>query len=195
MQHRYLQLPIPPVSSLPTSEGSPVDKACLRLGSRHLYTICQGAGVMSPPSQQQQTAYFQKQISLPSSKRGCHVMTREVLRQLPELKDFEIGLANFFIMHTSASLTLNENASSDVPLDLADDLERIVPERRDYRHLDEGMDDMPAHTKSSLMGASLTIPVSQGRLAMGTWQGIYLNEHRNYGGSRRLMVTIQGQKR
>lgn len=122
-------------------------------------------------------------------------MTREILRQLPELKDFEIGLANFFILHTSASLTLNENASSDVPLDLADDLERIVPERRDYRHLDEGMDDMPAHTKSSLMGASLTIPISQGRLAMGTWQGIYLNEHRNYGGSRRLMVTLQGQKR
>lgn len=101
------------------------------------------------------------------------------------------------VLHTSASLTINENASPDVPLDLADALDRLAPEGtvQKYRHDDEGPDDMPAHIKSSLMGPGLTIPVSQGRLALGTWQGIYLNEHRDYGGGRNIMVTIQGQKR
>jgi len=106
-----------------------------------------------------------------------------------------MGLANLFVMHTSASLTINENASPDVPLDLNDSLDRIVPEGRQYRHLEEGLDDMPAHIKSSLMGASLTIPIQHGRLALGMWQGIYLNEHRNYGGSRSVCVTLQGRKR
>eukprot|EP00891_Asterochloris_glomerata_P004940 jgi/Astpho2/4940/Aster-06677 len=127
--------------------------------------------------------------------RGCHVVTREVLRQVPEIQEYEIGTANFFILHTSASLTISENASPDVPLDMADSLDRMVPEGKFYRHLDEGMDDMPAHVKSCLMGPSLTIPIQQGRLGLGTWQGIYLNEHRDYGGSRQIMVTIQGQKR
>jgi len=117
------------------------------------------------------------------------------LKEVPELAEFEIGMANFFIQHTSASLTINENASPDVPLDLNDALDKIVPEGSHYRHLDEGYDDMPAHVKSSLMGPSLTVPVSRGQLALGIWQGIYLNEHRNRGGPRRIVVTIQGQKR
>eukprot|EP00884_Botryococcus_braunii_P023272 jgi/Botrbrau1/9629/Bobra.0131s0009.1 len=140
-------------------------------------------------------AWFQKNIELPPCKRGCHVITRLLLQQLPEVSELEVGLVNFFIKHTSASLTINENASPDVPLDLNDTLDRIVPEGHHYRHLDEGLDDMPAHVKSSLMGPSLTVPIRQGRLALGTWQGIYLNEHRNYGGSRHIVVTIQGQRR
>lgn len=143
----------------------------------------------------QQTQWFQKKITLPQHKRGCHVITRKILAELPELSEFEIGLANLFILHTSASLTINENASPDVPLDLNDALDKLAPEGNHYRHLDEGFDDMPAHVKSSLMGPSLTLPVAQGRFALGTWQGIYLNEHRNYGGARSILVTIQGQKR
>lgn len=141
------------------------------------------------------TEWCQKSIELSPYKRGCHVITRNVLDQLPEIRDYECGLANFFILHTSASLTINENASPDVPLDLNDALDRIVPESKQYRHLDEGMDDMPAHVKSSLMGPSLTVPIRYGKLALGTWQGLYLNEHRNYGGPRTIMVTIQGKKR
>jgi len=134
-------------------------------------------------------------MELPAFQRGCHVITRHILESLPELASYEIGLANFFVQHTSASLTINENASSDVPLDLNDALDRIVPEGHHYRHLDEGLDDMPAHVKSSLMGASLTIPICAGRLALGTWQGIYLNEHRNQNYGRTLVVTLQGQRR
>eukprot|EP00879_Flechtneria_rotunda_P009367 GHRR01009807.1.p1 GENE.GHRR01009807.1~~GHRR01009807.1.p1 ORF type:complete len:192 (+),score=14.02 GHRR01009807.1:104-679(+) len=142
-----------------------------------------------------QSHWFQKTITLPNHKRGCHVITRKILAEIPELAEYEVGLANLFILHTSASLTINENASLDVPLDLNDALDRIVPEGNQYRHLIEGFDDMPAHVKSSLMGPSLTIPIARGRFALGTWQGIYLNEHRNYGGARNIIVTIQGQKR
>lgn len=139
------------------------------------------------------TKWAQAMIQLPPLPRGCHVITPQIKQQMPDLKDFRIGLAHLFVLHTSCSLTINENASPDVPLDLADTLDRIVPEGRQYRHLDEGLDDMPAHVKSSLMGAGLTIPVRNGRLALGTWQGIYLNEHRDYGGSRSIIVTVQGQ--
>lgn len=122
-------------------------------------------------------------------------MTSEILKQVPELRNFEVGMANLFLLHTSASLTINENASPDVPMDLNDALDKLAPEGNQYRHLDEGYDDMPAHVKSSLMGASLDIPIAQGRLALGTWQGIYLNEHRNYGGARSVVVTLQGRPR
>lgn len=122
-------------------------------------------------------------------------MTRDITGQVPEIGEFEVGMANFFLLHTSASLTINENASPDVPLDLNDSLDKLAPEGNHYRHLDEGYDDMPAHVKSSLMGASLDVPIRQGRLALGTWQGVYLNEHRNHGGSRSMVVTIQGRKR
>jgi len=140
--------------------------------------------------------WSQKMVQLPAKPRGCHVVTRELVKELQqELEQYQVGLANFFIMHTSASLTINENASPDVPLDLNDALDRIAPEGNHYRHSDEGPDDMPAHVKSSLMGPSLTVPVGNGRLVLGTWQGLYLNEHRDYGGSRKVVVTIQGQGR
>jgi secondary thiamine-phosphate synthase enzyme len=164
-----------------------------RTSQRHaLHVAAASVQADAPPAS---TEWFQKTIRLPSVKRGCHVMTHEVADQLPEIGEFEVGMANFFLLHTSASLTINENASPDVPLDLNDALDKIAPEGGHYRHLDEGYDDMPAHVKSSLMGASLDVPISRGRLALGTWQGIYLNEHRNHGGARQLVVTIQGRKR
>ncbi|MEW5302570.1 MAG: hypothetical protein WDW36_005340 [Sanguina aurantia] len=141
------------------------------------------------------THWAQKVVKLPAFKRGCHVITSRITDSVPELAEFDIGMANLFIQHTSASLTVNENASPDVPKDLNDSLDRIVPEGKMYRHDDEGSDDMPAHVKSSLMGCSLTIPISHGCLALGTWQGIYLNEHRDSGGPRTVVVTLQGTKR
>ncbi|GBF96217.1 secondary thiamine-phosphate synthase enzyme [Raphidocelis subcapitata] len=140
-------------------------------------------------------AWVQRTLSLPQHRRGCHIITEKIYEAAPEIAQFEVGLANIFIMHTSASLTINENASPDVLLDLNDALDRIAPEGKHYRHDDEGPDDMPAHVKSSVMGASLTVPIAKGRLALGTWQGIYLNEHRDRGGSRTIMLTIQGQRR
>jgi len=131
-------------------------------------------------------------LEIPGKARGCHVITSEIVAQLPELAKFRVGTANFFVMHTSCSLTINENASPDVPLDLNDALDQLVPESSSYRHIDEGLDDMPAHVKSSMMGCSLTIPINSGRLLLGIWQGIYLNEHRNYGGPRKVCVTING---
>lgn len=141
------------------------------------------------------TEWMQKTFSLPPFKRGCHIITRYIYEAVPEIRQFEVGLANLFILHTSASLTINENASSDVPLDMEDALNRIVPEGNHYRHLDEGYDDMPAHVKSSMMGCSLTIPVTEGRFHLGIWQGIWLNEHRDYGGPRRICITLEGKKR
>mmetsp|Transcript_21740 Transcript_21740/g.51950 ORF Transcript_21740/g.51950 Transcript_21740/m.51950 type:complete len:230 (-) Transcript_21740:66-755(-) len=142
-----------------------------------------------------ENTWFQKTVTLPSFPRGCHVITRKLVEQVPEISNFEVGMANFFIQHTSASLTINENASPDVPKDLNDSLDRIAPEGTWYRHLDEGPDDMPAHVKSSLMGPSLDVPVRAGRLALGTWQGLYLNEHRDHGGARSVVVTVQGARR
>jgi secondary thiamine-phosphate synthase enzyme len=120
-------------------------------------------------------------------------VTRTILKSVPELSEVRIGLLNLFLQHTSASLTLNENASPEVPRDLESSLNSIVPERFPYEHSLEGPDDMPAHIKSSLLGPSLTIPVRDGRLALGTWQGIYLCEHRNHGGPRQVVATLSGQ--
>ena len=134
----------------------------------------------------------QIEITLAPRKRGCHLVTSEIMRQLPELP--KVGLMNIFIKHTSAALTINENADPDVQIDLGAILDRIVKEREPYyRHTMEGDDDMPAHAKASLIGPSLTIPVTDSRLNLGTWQGIYLCEFRNYGGSRKLVVTITGE--
>lgn len=138
-------------------------------------------------------AWFQKSITLAPKRRGFHLVTDEVLQQIPELKQIEIGIMNVFIQHTSASLSINENADPDVRADMETIFNRIVPEDNSYRHLDEGKDDMPAHAKSSLLGTSLNIPITAGRLALGTWQGIYLCEHRNRGGQRHLVVTINGK--
>lgn len=138
-------------------------------------------------------AWFQKIISLSPRKRGFHLVTNEILQQIPEIKQIEIGLMNIFIQHTSASLSINENASSDVRVDMETILNKIVPESNSYEHLDEGLDDMPAHAKSSLIGASINIPIRNGRPAFGTWQGIYLCEHRNRAQSRTVVVTLNGQ--
>ncbi|BCK88119.1 hypothetical protein MIZ01_1920 [Sideroxyarcus emersonii] len=138
--------------------------------------------------------WLQKEISLKPRSRGFHLITDEVLRELPELRNFRVGMLNVFIQHTSASLTLNENADPTVRQDFESYFNQAVPEDEPYyRHRDEGPDDLPAHIKSSLLGSSLNIPVGDGRLKLGTWQGIYLCEHRNNGGSRRIIITIQGE--
>ncbi len=140
------------------------------------------------------TMWLQKEIRLQPRPRGFHLVTDEVLRELPELRHFRVGLMNVFILHTSASLTLNENADPTVRKDFENWFNRAVREDEPYyQHQDEGADDLPAHIKSSLLGASLNIPIANGRPALGTWQGIYLCEHRNHGGSRRILVTMQGE--
>src|SRR4051812_19925672 len=140
--------------------------------------------------------WAQHEIQLQALPRGFHLVTREVEHGLPELREVGVGIANVFIRHTSASVTLNENASPDVRRDFSAWFDRAVPDGADYfRHRLEGDDDMPAHIKASLLGSSLTIPVTDGRLALGTWQGIYLCEHRDDGGPRRLTLTLWGESR
>lgn len=126
-------------------------------------------------------------------RRGFHLVTREILEAIPEIKKIRVGLLNILIKHTSASLTLNENADPDVRADFESFFTRAVPENQAYYlHNDEGSDDLPAHLKSSILGASLNLPVTQGRLNLGTWQGIYLCEHRNHATGRSLVLTLQG---
>jgi secondary thiamine-phosphate synthase enzyme len=137
--------------------------------------------------------FFQHQIQLPPFPRGFHLITDRVTAGIPEIADVRVGLLHVFLMHTSASLSINENADRDVPLDLEASFNAIAPEDFPYRHTIEGPDDMPAHVKASLLGCSLTIPVRDGRLCLGTWQGIYLCEHRNRGSSRRLILTLHGE--
>lgn len=139
--------------------------------------------------------WIQKQITLAARPRGCHLVTREVCQQFPELEQFRVGVLHVFILHTSASLTINENADADVRRDLESSLNAIAPEDFPYVHTLEGPDDMPAHVKASLMGSSVTIPIAAGQLLLGTWQGIYLCEHRNRGGSRSLVLTAWGEER
>ncbi len=136
--------------------------------------------------------WHQTEIILPAFSRGCHLITSHVVQKLTMLHQCRIGLMHVFIQHTSASLTINENADPDVPDDLGMALERLAPESWPYRHTCEGPDDMPAHVKATLTGSSVSIPVAGGRLLTGTWQGIYLCEHRNQGGRRRLIVTLNG---
>jgi len=138
--------------------------------------------------------WLQREISLDPRPRGFHLITREVEAAVPELDQVVAGLLHLFITHTSASLTLNENASPDVRDDFSAWFDRAVPERAGYwTHTFEGADDMPAHIKASLLGSSLLLPVGRGGLALGTWQGIYLGEHRDRGGSRRLIATLHGE--
>lgn len=139
--------------------------------------------------------WIQKEIRLSAQRRGFHLITADILHALPELKQINIGLLNILIKHTSASLTINENADPSVRKDFESFFSRAVPEDQPYYlHNDEGSDDLPAHIKASLLGPALTIPVTNGRLNLGTWQGIYLCEHRNHGGSRSLVLTLQGEK-
>lgn len=137
---------------------------------------------------------YQQQLQLKERKRGFHIITTEVVNALPQLSDIKTGICQVFIQHTSASLTINENADPTVRMDFEMYFNKSVPEYDpDYMHDDEGPDDMPAHIKAAMMGSSVTIPVRNGRLALGTWQGIYLCEHRDYGGQRTLIITAWGE--
>lgn len=136
---------------------------------------------------------IQKKITLKSRQRGFHLITNEIIQQVPELKNITAGTAHIFIQHTSASLTINENADPSVRRDFESHFNRMVPEDASlFKHTLEGADDMTSHIKTSILGSSVTVPVTNGRLNMGTWQGIYLCEHRNHGGPRRLVITITG---
>jgi secondary thiamine-phosphate synthase enzyme len=137
-------------------------------------------------------SWSQHLVTLKARPRGVHLVTSEIVAAVPELREIGVGLAHIFIRHTSASLTLNENASPDVRRDFETWFNEAVPEDLAWTHTLEGADDMPAHVKASLMGPSLTLPIAGGRLALGTWQGIYLCEHRDRGGARSLLVTLNG---
>jgi secondary thiamine-phosphate synthase enzyme len=138
--------------------------------------------------------WLQRRIDLEPRPRGFHLITREVVGALPELGEVQVGLLHLLIQHTSASLALNENASPDVRRDFETWFNEAVPEgARYWTHTLEGPEDMPAHVKAALLGPSLTLPVAQGRLALGTWQGIYLCEHRNRGGARSVVATLLGE--
>jgi secondary thiamine-phosphate synthase enzyme len=137
--------------------------------------------------------WHHRTLTLRPYARGCHLITRSVVDAIPELTSVRVGLLHVFIQHTSASLTLNENADPDVRVDFETALNHIVPENLSYIHTIEGPDDMPAHVKSSLMGAGLTIPIRDGALCLGTWQGIYLCEHRDRASSRHVVLTLMGE--
>jgi secondary thiamine-phosphate synthase enzyme len=138
-------------------------------------------------------SWIQRNIALPAHERGFHLITREILANLPELARIHAGMLHVFIQHTSASLTVNENADPDVPADLESSFSAIAPEDFPYRHTIEGPDDMPAHVKAAMLGSSVSIPVARGQLCLGTWQGIYLCEHRHNGGRRKLVLTLWGE--
>ncbi|NQZ59953.1 MAG: YjbQ family protein [Lentisphaeraceae bacterium] len=140
-------------------------------------------------------SWFQKTFHLPSLQRGFHLITENVLAEIPELRQYQVGLLHCFICHSSASLCINENADPTVRGDFERHMNVMIPERAPYFvHTYEGDDDMPAHLKSSILGSSVSIPINNGALLLGTWQGIYLGEHRNYGGRRKLVLTLQGEK-
>ena len=137
--------------------------------------------------------WIQKKVNIYPKNRGFHIITDDILKDIPELRDFKIGILHLFIKHTSASLTINEHADPTVQTDFESHFNILVPENQTYyTHTIEGAEDMPAHLKSSLLGSSVSIPIKDGKLNLGIWQGIYLCEHRNHGSSRELIVTIQG---
>jgi secondary thiamine-phosphate synthase enzyme len=136
---------------------------------------------------------YQQPLQLTERRRGFHLITTEVVQAIPMISDIQTGICQVFIQHTSASLTINENADPTVRMDFEMYFNKTVPENDpEYRHDDEGSDDMPAHLKAAMLDTSIMIPIRNGRLALGTWQGIYLCEHRNYGGRRKLMITLWG---
>ncbi|CAL1238995.1 secondary thiamine-phosphate synthase enzyme YjbQ [Candidatus Methylocalor cossyra] len=140
--------------------------------------------------------WLQKRIILKPKPRGFHLVTEELLERLPEIGQLRVGLAHFFLQHTSASLSINENADPSVRRDLELHLRRLIPDgAAHFAHRLEGPDDMPAHLKASLLGAAVTLPIADGRLSLGTWQGIYLGEHREHGGPRTVLVTLHGDAR
>jgi secondary thiamine-phosphate synthase enzyme len=137
-------------------------------------------------------AWYQTELRLAPRRRGLHLVTAEIEAALQGMPRLAVGLLHVFIRHTSASLTINENADPDVPRDLEAALDALAPEDFPHTHTVEGPDDMPAHVKASLLGSSVTVPIAAGRLALGTWQGIFLCEHRNHGGPRSLVLTVCG---
>ena len=137
--------------------------------------------------------WIQKTLRLSAARRGFHLVTHEIVNAVPELPTIRVGWMQVFIQHTSASLTINENADPDVRVDFETAMNHAVPETLPYVHTLEGSDDMPAHVKASMMGASVMIPIGNGRLQLGTWQGIYLCEHRNHASGRQVIITIQGE--
>jgi len=138
--------------------------------------------------------WMQHSVTLSPKSRGFHLVTGEILDEVPELRNVRVGLLHVFLQHTSASLTINENAAPAVRRDMERHFDEMVPEGQPYyEHTVEGPDDMPAHIKASMLNTSLAIPIQNGELALGTWQGIYLNEHRNNGGARSLVLTIRGE--
>ncbi len=139
--------------------------------------------------------WIQKHLTLKARSRGFHLITREVIDQLPELERIDVGFLHLFILHTSASLTINENADPDVREDMETVFNHVVPEDLPLVHTIEGPDDMPAHVKASMLGAGLMIPVGKGQPVLGIWQGVYLCEHRNHGGARQIVATVFGQDR
>ncbi|RDL38187.1 UPF0047-domain-containing protein [Venustampulla echinocandica] len=143
-------------------------------------------------------SWSQTTLTLPSRSRGSYLITDTILKEVPQIKDYKVGLLNLFVQHTSCALSLNENWDEDVRADMSDALDRIAPESKRgneiYRHSAEGPDDMPAHIKSALIGASVTIPIRNGKLATGTWQGIWYLEFRASNHSRKVVATIQGEK-
>ncbi|OJD32947.1 uncharacterized protein BKCO1_34000109 [Diplodia corticola] len=152
---------------------------------------------LQPPSVANTMSWTQKTIHLPPKSKGAYLVTDHIERELPELRDYKVGLLNLFVQHTSCALSLNENWDEDVREDMTDALDRIAPEDRKgnlYRHSAEGLDDMPAHIKSALVGASVTIPISNGRLNTGTWQGVWYLEFRASKHARKVVATIQGEK-
>ena len=138
-------------------------------------------------------AWIQRHVSLWPFRRGFHLITRQIVDALPELKQFRVGELQVFIQHTSASLTISENADVEVRTDMEAVFNQLAPESFPYEHTYEGPDDMPAHVKSALLGCDVLIPIANGQLALGTWQGIYLCEHRNRANTRNLVLTIQGE--
>lgn len=140
-------------------------------------------------------SWDQTTFTLAARSKGCYLITADVLKNVPQIKEYKVGLLHLFLQHTSAGLTLNENCDPDVREDMTSSLDRMVPEGDFYIHADEGPDDMPGHVKSSTVGVSLTIPILNGRLAVGTWQGVYLCEFRKYQHRRTIVATIQGEKR
>lgn len=137
---------------------------------------------------------MQRELTLPAVRRGFHLVTRQLLQAIPEVAEIEVGLLHVFIQHTSASLTINENADPDVRVDFETAMNHAVPESLPYVHTLEGPDDMPAHVKASMMGSSVSVPIKNGRLNVGTWQGIYLCEHRDRASARQVVLTLQGKR-
>lgn len=136
--------------------------------------------------------FIQKEITLKSRSKGIYLITSEIISEIPEIKNIRVGIANIFLKHTSASLSINENASPEVRIDMDNFLDKLVPNEKYFLHNYEGEDDMPAHIKTSLIGNSLTIPITDGRLNLGTWQGIYLCEHRIHSHRRKVVITLIG---